>query len=359
MVEKDNGINNAIIYKYNKYTQVNGTLFYAFDYLLKVVENQIQNPNQNKLLFYIIIPTKFKKNYLLKLLHMFRTKYPIWYKNYFRDKKLFDIAKNNLSEQEYKDLEYKIMVCLEAYSRIKLISPTELLRKKFDSVLIPCYNSYNELYKNIDAKKIHVFQNRRNLENDNLEIKINQNSETIFYYELGAQGPRTKEQNELRFEHYIPKLALDYIVPKEIYKSFPRSEYIIAGEPIVNQNNSFNFGYTTNKKPSLFLQIPKTSDLETMGLQEPSFFLNTIRIDYYQNFVRFDENNRIIPEARYLNIPIRVIKEETKYLKNIDNLPVGKSELKNLIEDSSVTRLTNDLSNYTLTSLDKIVQLLS
>ena len=44
---------------------------------------------------------------------------------------------------------------------------------------------------------------------------------------------------------------------------------------------------------------------------------------------------------------------------NIDNLPVGKSELKNLIEDSSVTRLTNDLSNYTLTNLDKIVQLLS
>lgn len=340
---------NAIIYKYNKYIQVNGSLFYAFDYLLKVTEHQMMYPTENKTLLYIVIPTKFKRNYLLKLLHTLRTRYPIWYKTFFRDKKIFEIAKNNLSQDEYRELEFKIKVCIEAYSRIKLVTPLELLKKKFENVLLVSHSTWIDCYDKINAKNHLIIQNRRNLEIDNLEIPKTKYP-TKVYYELDSQLGELARSFEV-FK-YSPKVALDYIIPKKIYKVYSKSEYIIAGEPIANTGLGLNHN-NQFRKPSLFIQVPKMMQLEISGLQELSIFLNTSRIDYYQNFIRFDENSRIIIEARYLEIPIRIIKDATKNLKDIDNLQ--SSYYENLPEDSSVSRLVNPLKDYTLESNDEIV----
>ena len=104
----------AVVYRFNKHYQINGSLFYSFEYFLKLLEEKIlkdkkvktleelsllnKEINQNitkeylkdindNLSMYIIIPTKFKKNYLMNLEILFRTKYILWYKEYFRDKK--------------------------------------------------------------------------------------------------------------------------------------------------------------------------------------------------------------------------------------------------------------------------------
>ena len=38
---------NSIVYKFNKYYQINGSIFYTFDYFLKAIEERILT-NQNK-----------------------------------------------------------------------------------------------------------------------------------------------------------------------------------------------------------------------------------------------------------------------------------------------------------------------
>lgn len=374
-------IENAIVYKYNKYIQVNGTLFYAFDYLLKSLEaldllNISDKPNKKELNLnlYIIIPTKLKKGYLQKLQHMFRTRYPLWFKKFFKDEKLFETLKilypkDSPSYEEYIDIQHKIRITNEAFSRIKLVTPYEFIKKTFNNVMIPCYNTWSDLNRdgliNENIKNLIVFQNRKIQDptlGGNLDFKFaNQNkTPTIFLYELEPQNPEKFLDDNHKCEEYKLKIAFDYIPPKNLMSKFPKSEMIIAGEPIVN-TKEYLIGVGKYKKPSLFANLPKISYLQLTGIQEPTFFLNTKRLDYNQNFLRFEENTRLIPEARYLNIPIKI----TQTLdKNIDNLStynyLNQKDLKieDLPEDSSVSRLQNDLNLYKLETNDKVIKFL-
>ena len=146
---------NAIIYKYNKYIQVNGTLFYAFEYLLKTLE---LNPAAD-IKWYVIIPTTLKIDYLSKLEALFRTKYPLWKTKMLRDKRYFDKAKEVLTKEEYRDLQAKISLLNLAFSKIKVVSSLFLMRKEFGTVLLPCYNT--GLKNPIKANNAIVFQKRK------------------------------------------------------------------------------------------------------------------------------------------------------------------------------------------------------
>ena len=334
---------NAIIYKYNKYIQVNGTLFYAFEYLLKTLE---LNPAAD-IKWYVIIPTTLKIDYLSKLEALFRTKYPLWKTKMLRDKRYFDKAKEVLTKEEYRDLQAKISLLNLAFSKIKVVSSLFLMRKEFGTVLFPCYNSW--LNNPIKANKTIVFQNRkikglyRNLEFPNIQPNI------TFLYETHPQNPaETFLVNTQSVKQYDLKLAFDYMIPKKLFLS-EQTTKIIAGEPIANTTVAL---YNSNLKPSLFWQV-----------NDRNQFLNTKKIEYHQNFLRFEENTRIIPEAKFYNIPIKVIKAFTKDSKNnprdINNIPVQLFSYNDLQEDSSVPRLKNNYEHYQLTIRDIVVESLA
>ena len=334
---------NAIIYKYNKYIQVNGTLFYAFEYLLKTLE---LDPTTD-IKWYIIIPTTLKIDYLSKLEALFRTKYPLWKTKILRDKRYFNKAKETLSKEEYRELQAKISLLNLAFSKIKVVSSLFLMRKEFGTVLFPCYNSW--LNTIVKANKTIVFQNRkikglyRNLEFPNV------NPNTIFLYETQPQNPtETNLVNGQLTKQYDLKLAFDYMIPKKLFLS-EQTTKIIAGEPIANTAVAL---YNSQLKPSLFWQV-----------NDRNQFLNTKKIEYHQNFLRFEENTRIIPEAKFYNIPIKVIKAFTKDSKNnprdINNIPVQLFSYNDLQEDSSVPRLKNNYEHYQLTIRDIVVESLA
>ena len=257
-----------------------------------------------------------------------------------------------LTDEEREELKFQQIILNEAFSRIKLIIPTQLLKMELNKVLFPNYDSWLELNNFIKAKEFLVFQNRqiKSLDKDELPINNISNINTTFYSELSSQVPNQLAPNQ-KIVMYSLKLNLKYNIPKKLFKVFPKTENIAVSKPIVNSTNS----YIMNQKPSLFVHLPKGNSIAISGLPEPTFFLNTKRIDYYQNFLRFDENNRILIEARYLNIPIRVIKTETKELKSISNLSNSIEDIENLEEDSSVGRLKNDLQNYNLDENDIII----
>lgn len=334
---------NAIIYRYNKYIQVNGTLFYAFEYLLKTLE---LNPAAD-IKWYVIIPTALKIDYLSKLEALFRTKYPLWKTKMLRDKRYFDKAKEVLTKEEYRELQAKISLLNLAFSKIKVVSSLFLIRKEFNTVLFPCYNSW--LNNPIKANKTIVFQNRkikglyRNLEFPNIQPN------TTFLYETPPQNPaETFLVNTQSVKQYDLKLAFDYMIPKKLFLS-EQTTKIIAGEPIANTAVAL---YNSNLKPSLFWQV-----------NDRVQFLNTKKIEYHQNFLRFEENTRIIPEAKFYNIPIKVIKAFTKDSKNnprdINNIPVQLFSYDDLQEDSSVPRLKNNYEHYQLTIRDIVVESLA
>ena len=333
---------NAIIYKYNKYIQVNGTLFYAFEYLLKTLE---LDPTTD-IKWYIIIPTTLKIDYLSKLEALFRTKYPLWKTKILRDKRYFNKAKETLSKEEYRELQAKISLLNLAFSKIKVVSSLFLMRKEFGTVLFPCYNSW--LNTIVKANKTIVFQNRkikglyRNLEFPNV------NPNTIFLYETQPQNPtETNLVNGQLTKQYDLKLAFDYMIPKKLFLS-EQTTKIIAGEPITNTTVAL---YNSQLKPSLFWQV-----------NDRNQFLNTKKIEYHQNIFRFEENTRIIPEAKFYKIPIKVIKAFTKDSKNnprdINNIPVQLFSYEDLQEDSSVPRLKNNYEHYQLTIRDIVVEAL-
>ena len=333
---------NAIIYKYNKYIQVNGTLFYAFEYLLKTLE---LDPTTD-IKWYIIIPTTLKIDYLSKLEALFRTKYPLWKTKILRDKRYFNKAKETLSKEEYRELQAKISLLNLAFSKIKVVSSLFLMRKEFGTVLFPCYNSW--LNTIVKSNKTIVFQNRkvkglyRNLEFPNVQRN------TTFLYETQPQNPtETNLVNGQLTKQYDLKLAFDYMIPKKLFLS-EQTTKIIAGEPIANTAVAL---YNSQLKPSLFWQV-----------NDRNQFLNTKKIEYHQNFLRFEENSRIIPEAKFYNIPIKVIKAFTKDSKNnprdINNLPVQLFSPEDLQDDSSVPRLKNNYEHYQLTIRDIVVEAL-
>lgn len=335
---------NAIIYRYNKYIQVNGTLFYAFEYLLKTLE---LNPTAD-IKWYVIIPTTLKIDYLAKLEGLFRTKYPMWKTKIFRDRRYFNKAKETLTKEEYRELQAKISLLNLAFSKIKVVSSLFLMRKEFGTVIFPCYNSW--LNNPIKANKTIVFQNRKikgqplNWLNKDLDFP-NVLPGTEFLYETPAQCPTDPN---ITTKQYDLKLAFDYMIPKSIFLGEQTSK-IIAGEPITNTTVA---SYNNELKPSLFWQV-----------NDKNQFLNTKKIEYHQNFLRFEENTRIIPEAKFYNIPIKVIKAFTKDSKinpkDINNIPTELISYEDLPEDSSVPRLKNNYEHYQLTIRDEVVATLA
>lgn len=344
---------NAIIYKYNKYIQVNGTLFYMFEYLCQIIELELLNKDQNhpKTNIYICIPRKYQKDYLDKLLLLFRTKYPLWNRRIYRDKYLYEKAKEILPEEKFEALKKHIQIVNLAFGRIKLLTSLELLKKQFNKVVFPCYNSFMDLIEYINPEAtIKVIQNRKflSLPEDHLNNLKFDRFQTQFLFELEAQNPNNDQYNSI---YYAPKLGFKYMVPKELFPIKYRTDKIVAGYPITNQElNMFDMNYQYIK-PSLFAQVKN------------EFFLNTKLIEYHQNFLRWDENNRIILEARYLDIKLKVIKACTKDISNItinntlvNDLPNGIKD--KFVADSSVVRLVGHIENYTLDEDDYLIKFL-
>lgn len=330
---------NAIIYKYNKYMQVNGTLFYAFEYLMKILET---NPDSN-IRWYIIIPTNQQKDYLNKLHKLFNTKYPLWN---IRTKNKLDLEKvrkyYGYNSPEYNNFLGVTSLLNKAFERIKLITSLELLRLNFNKVLFPCWNSYfgTTLPKNI--KERHILQNREtksikpdlSLLNDNLSLYP-----ATFWYETNYQRLPDQMNNQIK---YNIKICPDYFYPKELFsilrpKGQSKKSRIIAGKPNINNN------YEEDQKPSLFNQVL------------PGIFLDVRRIEYYQNFNRFEENSRIIPEARFYRIPVSVI--QIKNGPDINNTRVFTFINDIALYDSSTTRLKDNLDEYILNENDQIIKI--
>lgn len=351
---------NAIIYKYNKYIQVNGTLFYMFEYLCQIIELELLNKDQNhpKTNIYICIPRKYQKDYLDKLLLLFRTKYPLWNRKIYRDKCLYENAKEILQEEKFEALKKHIQIVNLAFSRIKMLTSLELLKKRFNKVVFPCYNSFMDLTEYINPEAtIKVIQNRKfsSLPEGHLNNLKFDRFQTQFLFEIDAQNPNNEQCNSINTIYYAPKLGFKYMVPKELFPIKYRTDKIVAGYPITNQElNMFDTNYQYIK-PSLFAQVKN------------EFFLNTKLIEYHQNFLRWDENNRIILEARYLDIKLKVIKACTK---DISNITINNTLVKdvsntipntikdNFLADSSVVRLVGHIENYTLNEEDYLIKFL-
>ena len=268
---------------------------------------------------------------------MFKTKYPLWSIKGC-DKPRYNKVKDHygFSSSEFDTFAKKITLLNKAFERIKVITSLELLRLELDTVLFPCWNSWfgTSLPKGIN--KTIVFQNRetRTIEKEITEVNFQQMENTEFLYETPFQQLNIK--NELK---YNLKLYPDFYIEKQLFQVLDGkpTEKIIAGKP--NVNTSFD----DLQKPSLFVNVKNR------------LFLNTRKIEYYQNFNRFEENSRIIPEARYFGIKIEVIKDHSGF--DINNLPynAGIGEAK---YDSSVTRLKNNLNDYILSSDDYVIKLL-
>ena len=319
----------AIVYKYNKYMQVNGTIFYAFDYLLKVLE---LNPESN-IRWYIVIPSNLQKDYLEKLQYVFRTKYPLWHRH--KDKTKLEKVKNHYgyNSEEYQSFVKKISLVNLAFDRIKLITSLELLRLNISTLLFPCWNSWYGTSLPKDINEIIVFQNReiRTIQKEVEGIQFGDIQNTSFWFETQFQQLNIKNEHK-----YNLKINPTQYIEKELFPILDGkpTDKITAGKPNIHTS------FSENQKPSLFINVGS------------KIFMNTKKIDYYQNFNRFEENSRIIPEARYYNIKINVIKETAG--PNINNLPfdtgIGSSKY-----DSSVTRLKNNLDEYILDDNDPII----
>lgn len=362
-------LRNGIVYKYNKYIQVNGSLFYAFELLCQIIENEIQNPfytspskpeiqlPETKL--YIQITKKYQPGYLGKLEELFKTKYPLWNRKVFSDRKQLEAAKENLTEIEYVQLLHKISIVNKAFNRIKLVTSIELASIKFDKVVFPSFNSYYTLIEMVQFQEAKVIQNRQAstiIWDDTFPLESIVNPKITFLHELPAQKLPLEG---IVSEQYSPKLGFQFMVPKGLFKLYPKSEKIIAGKPITNINHNQNNQTTDDwlfQKPSLFAQVNNGSNNK--------YFLNTKLIEYHRNFLRWDENNRILPEARYYNIKVNIINDITKdspsctQANGIDNLKVTVQEPKLLSQDSSVTRFIDDLDKYQLKANDPLIKFL-
>ena len=356
----------AVVYRFNKHYQINGSLFYSFEYFLKLLEAKILkdkkvasleelsllNKTNNQVItkeylkelmedlsMYIIIPTKFKKNYLMNLEILFRTKYILWYKEYFRDKKLFDTAKQVLTEEEYNLLLLKNKILIYVFKQIKLLTQIEFTRKKQDTILFCNFDSFEEIKDSITTKNIFVLQNRKvtdTFKEKDLEKYIENNQDKIFnfYYELSDQKFCFTKSNFIE-QQYNLKLDTSYMIPKKLFRvsKYPPSQKIISGNPLNSQQMLL---YTKYRKPTVFAQLNKD-----VQLADPIFFLNTRLIEYHKNTIFFDENNRLIPEGRYYGIPINLINPDLMQHDSISN------------------RYTNDLSDYILTNSDIIIKILT
>lgn len=346
--------NISIIYKYDKYFQVSGSLFYGFEYFLKALETfKNSNSNNNKKIydinFIIILPPTIKRNtetfnrYKDNIFRLFELKYDL--------KKVEKLCSGGL---------------MGLFKRIKFLTPLSYHRyihnlstqkepnknnqpkpnnKNINTLIYISYNTWlgSEFIFKIPSLEANIFimQNRKvsQLSKHSLVTMFNTIPENIkmsLLYELPPQMiPKEIINKNILQKEYNLKLGLDYFNPKESFKG-KKTEKLYSGLNPETNSNSF-------VKPNKFININFRDNI-----------LNTKKLIYGQNFINFDENSRIIIEARYYEINIEVI---PNHLYDYDGLPIApfnpdNEGYKQLPDDSSVTRLTNPIEDYNLTKDD-------
>lgn len=348
----------GLVYKYNKDIQINGTIFYAFEYLIKLIEeiynkcdSYVSSDDTYKTSFwkakkhdlprlYIVCPSSMRVQLKENYLNLFIKRYPLTKSGgaSFRVNSYYNSeAKMKLSKEDYnKYLDTKKLVT-KAFDQIKFCSNLEYIKEtqQLDTLIYTSFNTYIALKDNHPTKNSFVFQNRAifQLNTKDIEsIKDNTKNITTFLYETEYQKLPGIQKNQ---KQYNLKLGFKYFYQKELFSDTKYNELntMICGKPSANRSNEILFDKGLKKsfiKPTKFLEVKG----------ETGYFFSGIKtITYYRNFLKFEENNRIIPEALWYGFKINIFKEEEnlnhlnfRNINNPENLPKY---------DTSVTRFNN------------------
>lgn len=364
-----------IAYKYNKYQQINGSLFYAFEYLIKAIETLIADNVFNPLklseypsLCILGCSSSVKASYLENLNKLFAGKYP-----HPDNKNRIDMYLNsymNTIKNSDPDLfmEFTMIkdmfhlqrnLIKKAIDRIKFPTDAEFRRmiESGESIVYASTNtflSYIDHYPEVlpkDSKvnSCYVFQNRNLLRAKDINTKLAKayKSDKVIYLSELPQQDVICDFNFNASIRYELKLALDYHINKKILNLFPnKSKFIVVDhKTLSNQDIVY--------KPTLFCQLDKPrTDSHNSG-----FFMNTRKIFYTVDKTRWEENVRLIIEARHYQIPI-------KYIHNKHNVQYRMDEKDSTLNldndiDSSDTRRENSIYMYKLRYDDLIISLMT
>lgn len=338
--------NSIIVYKYNKYSQINGSLFYAFEYLLAAVD-KISEASGNisasdlPTLCIVGLPSSIKVSYSDNLNKLFAGKYP----HPDNKKKIINALDNKINSilltdsREYNRLikikeDYKkyLKIIKYAISRIKFPTDIEfrkLLIQDNNNIIFASTNSilnYIDTFQHLKNTQVKLIQNRNLRRSKDLRKKLIPLDNLEYLYEL----PQQKPEHNKNCKEYAPKICFKYYLNKEILDLFPKTYDIIVNH--IKQD--------PNCKPQFFCHLKN------------HFFLNTTRIVYTRNLTRWEENVRIIPEAKFYKIKLRIIEE---------NQPIRFDDKDSLIMDtpetidSSVTRYNNKWEDYNLEQDDYLI----
>jgi hypothetical protein len=364
--------NISIIYKYDKYYQVSGSLFYGFEYFLKTLEtfrNSVSNKNKKiyDINFIIILPPIIKRNtetfnrYKDNIFRLFELKYDL--------QKVGELCSGIgscggltgifkrikfLTPLSYHRYIHKLSTQKEPKETTEITETTKAT-KTINNLIYISYNTWlgSEFIFKIPFLEVNIFimQNRKVSQlNDRSLVQmfnnIPESVKLILLYELLPQripsniiktiDPTGK--NIIQKEYNL-KLGLDYFNPKESFKNKPTEKLYSGLVPDSSLTGTF-------MKPNKFININFRDNI-----------LNTKKLIYGQNFINFDENSRIIIEARYYGINIEVIPNHTYDHEGLKVNPVNPDnpkyeQLNELLEDSSVLRLIKPIEDYTLTKDD-------
>lgn len=372
----------ALVYKYNKDIQINGTIFYAFEYLIKLIDEIYQKYQSaygyskieaSKSNFwktkkidlprlFVICPTSLRVPLRENYLNLFIKRYPITKSgvasfranNYYNNE-----AKRILDKEEFNEYFDIKKIITKAFNQIKFCTNLEYIKElklmeakeptDVEPVIIyTSYNTYLETRGIAKDYKGFVFQNRAMFQIDTVP------KDTItFLYETKYQKLKTSpteptgltEPSQLNQKEYKLKLGFKYFYNKKLFNTrYNDLNNMICGKPSANRtfqdshynnSNSANIG---NKKTF----IKPTKFIESKS--EIGYFFSGIKyITYYRNYLKFEENNRIIPEALFYGIPIKIFKEE----ENLNHLNFKqRSTPQDLPEfDTSLTRYQDITKN--------------
>lgn len=349
--------NSLIVYKYNKYAQINGSLLYAFDYLLAAMDKIFKDNNVTNInnilvkdlptLCIIGLPSSIKLNYLDNLNKLIAGKYP-HLNNKRKVNKALDYELDHLLLKDSigynntvkikEDFNKQVKVVRGAIQRIKF--PTDIEFRKIiandnNRIVFTSTNSilnYLDCFSYLNNTKVKLIQNRNIQRSKDLKKKLINIKNLEYLYELPQQKPIKLDEENGR--EYAPKICFDYYINKKILDLFPQSFDIIV-------NHSQMAYQDQNVKPQFFCQM------------KDHFFLNTGRIRYVRNLTRWEENVRIIPEAKFYGIKI-IIKEENEQLRfdeKSSDLLIPEDRI-----DSSVTRMNNKWEDYKILPDDYLIK---
>lgn len=322
--------NNLVIYKYNKYTPINGSLFYGFEYAFTTEAKYI-----------IIVPKTFKnkkefysnKN---KIEYIFSQKY---------DKDILEDMKNHIlymTETEFINHVYKY-----DYHNTLIISTNTLLDSILSEIvtngikqrLINGNQSISKIYSNLGNilvvlnRKFNTltFNQKEYLTNLILLLEKNSNEDIDikFIYEHPCQrilrDPTSPTINQKRCSlklgiHMFKPLTTKNKTLEDLFTKKDKSQYIeknviISGFIPTYILKTFEYPIIQNKIKYNIIQKP-TNWCHVRG--KSNFFDDIDEVWYYRDHINFDENNRLLVEADAYNIKI-VMKDINKLEKDFDS----------------------------------------